>query len=53
MGRTTVGGRAASNLDQATTAMFMVAATISSMLHHDFNRLEFFVLSVSFRSSMA
>ena len=34
-GRMTVGGRTASNLGQATTEMFMVAATRSSVLHHD------------------
>ena len=33
---TTVGGKTASNLGQATTeAMFMVVATRSSTLHHD------------------
>ena len=30
------GGTTASNLDQVTTAMFMVAATRSSMLHLSF-----------------
>ena len=51
-----MGGRTASNLGQATTAMFMVGANRSSTLHHDadFNWVElaFFFLSVSFRSSM-
>ena len=46
MGGTTVGGRTASNLlGQATTAMFMVASTRSSTLHHhnaDFNWVELF-----------
>ena len=37
-------GRTASNLGQATTAMFMVTATRSSALHHDadFNWVELF-----------
>ena len=41
-----MGGRTASNLGQATTVMFMVAATRSSTLHHvaDFNWVEFFLL---------
>ena len=41
-------------VSQATTAMFMVAETRSSTLHHDadFNRDELFFLSGSFRSSM-
>ena len=34
-GRNDCGRRAASNLGQATTAMFMVAATRSSTLHDD------------------
>ena len=45
MGGTTVGERTASNLGQATTAMFMVAATRSSTLAHhdvDFNWVELF-----------
>ena len=39
-----MGGRTANNLFQATTAMFMAAATRSSMLHHDadFNWVELF-----------
>ena len=41
-----MGGRTASNLGQATTAMFMVAAITSSTPHHEayFNWVQLFLL---------